>query len=334
MSELDNGFDDPGEVAGPTMEQLEAQDARANARTSNDSDWGLTVEQQEDRRVNSSDDGEGTRPNMVRREQPQQPQHVQEPDGSQFVSREQFNGVYQALQAQRAAAQEAARQRDELVAQMQNGQADLLRRIAERTGAVEPQPEPVEVDPISQLATGLSQIQQQLAQREWEENRQRAVAQAQQAIQADIHRTREQAPDFDDAVRFTREQLLAELQQRGYQPEQAVQAVHHWDRSLVSWAFQNGLSPAQQLYDYARQRGYQPAAQQQQRLPPALARAEARYNAAAGVPGGERAARAPNGAPRTIAQLAQLSEGEYLETTAGMTDAQVDRALYQMFEGG
>lgn len=302
---------------GPSIDDLEQQwqqdnpPSRSNEPAPTAEEWRASQ-----RQPAAGDDGVEEQPQATA-----QPQY--QPD---LVPRENFNGVLAELQ--RVRAEKAA---------LQQQQEAYLRAIAEKTGAIEqPQAQPEDDDPVRLITGQLAEIRTRLEQKDFAEQQARHAQHIRATLDADLQQARQQAPDFDDAFNHVRGQLVQSLQMQGIRdPQQIKQAVVSWDAQFVQRCIAEGRSPAQALYAFAWQNGFQGRPQQ---APPAAPNRmqvlQQRHEAAAGVPGGGRAGSVPNGIPRNAKQLAQLGEEQYAALLDGMGDDKADQYLYDLLAGG
>jgi hypothetical protein len=149
-----------------------------------------------------------------------------------------------ALQEERAKRQEMERR----IAQME---AFLSQQAQPQQQQQFEVPDP-ETDPIAALKYDRQQLEQ-LRQAEMHRAREtqftQVYTQAAQQFSA-------QAPDFQDAYKYAINSRAQELQAIGTPPQAISQALRNEEMSLVATALQNGVNPAEAIYNFAKARGY------------------------------------------------------------------------------
>jgi len=66
----------------------------------------------------------------------------------------------------------------------------------------------------------------------------------------------QQTPDFGDAYRHLVDGRMNELQSVGYSPQEAAMIAQNDEAAFVAKAFQDGINPAERVYQFAVARGY------------------------------------------------------------------------------
>ena len=308
---------------GPDIDALEGAwrdenppEERDNGVSPTPEEWDASQRSQRPAEVESAPQPQGYE------QQPQAPQEYL----PNTVPRETLNGVLQELQRVRAEK-----------AQLQQQHEQYLRAIAEKTGAVEAPQQPEEdQDPVSLITRQLAEIRTWQANQDHAQQQHIAAQRHREALDNDIRHARENLPGFDQAFDHVTQRVEQSLRMQGISdPAVLRQQMMQWRGQFVAQAIQAGRSPAQSLYAFAYQNGFNPqAAQAPPAAPPSrLDTLQQRYDAAAGIPGGGRAVSAPNGIPRTEKQLAALSEQELAQLLDSMGDG-ADAYLYDITVGG
>lgn len=231
-------------------------------------------------------------------------------------------GELYAEREKRKQAQAKLEQMEAKVGQLENTYARVMERL---NGQQQPQ-QPVyqapaipayEADPVAhlkakidQLEGGVSSYGQQMAQRN-------AMEQFQQALGYLEGQYRTQAPDYDAAVEFAKQQRDAELSALGYNEEARANILRQEIIGVSASAMQRGQNPAEVFYNYAKVKGW---GRQQQAAPapaPAPKPAPAPAQKLATVAKAQSASRSlPKGgaAPKaglTLADLATMDDAEF-----------------------
>jgi len=105
---------------------------------------------------------------------------------------------------------------------------------------------------IEELRNGVLQDQSQRQQ-------QMQAAQVQQRYEQDALSYIQKQPDFPQAYTYLAQAEAAALKSRGFNDEQIRERLQRAEAEIVQDSFQNGVSPAQAIYDEARRRGYTPS---------------------------------------------------------------------------
>lgn len=141
----------------------------------------------------------------------------------------------------------------------------ILKNANEQSAQVD-QPKIVsyEEDPIEHLRQRAELAEKQL--QEFSKDKQTNIQQAQQqqAMQKFIGTYQQQAanfakgtPDFQDAYNFALKSRLEEYETFGYSKEQATAMANEDEMAIVANCLQNGVNPAEKIYQFAKMRGYQ-----------------------------------------------------------------------------
>jgi len=146
-------------------------------------------------------------------------------------------------------------------------QEQRLLQIGERLQQTQQTPEPkFDEDPLGALAYKQEQhervLQQQIAmeqqrmqQTEMQNKMQHFVAQYTNDAQAFAKET----PDFMEAYQYLVSNRIAELKSLGYNDAQANQLLQEDEMALAAKAYQDGVNPAERIYNTAKFRGYNKA---------------------------------------------------------------------------
>jgi hypothetical protein len=124
------------------------------------------------------------------------------------------------------------------------------------------------VDPIGHIVQRLERQDQQFAQIRTAQQQREQQAVAVQRLQQLDHRVRgmetafsTEHPDYGQAVNFLIAQRHREMDALGLRnPDDRQARITHEALGVAVMALQNGVNPAEVLYNYARARGYQSAA--------------------------------------------------------------------------
>jgi hypothetical protein len=145
-------------------------------------------------------------------------------------------------------------------------QQQELQRQAEQAQRQQQQQQPPDYDedPAEYLRWQNEQLGRQLHDiRSWAQQRQQQEWQAQQEaqlaqqVQSDESRFRREAPDYDDAVNFLKQNRDRELKTWGIRDRaQRENTIQQEIMFLVQSALNQGVSPAQAAYDTAQRHGY------------------------------------------------------------------------------
>ena len=165
-----------------------------------------------------------------------------------------------------AALHEERKRRQELQ-EAQRQLEEKTRLMEERFGQIQkgleaPEPD-FEEDPAAYLkhndektAAELEELKQWKAQ---QEQASQHSAQEQQFINRYVAEARnysQQNPDFGNAYNHWQNSVQSELHAMGYPPEQATQVLQNLEKDIAARAFNDGVNPAERVYELAKQRGY------------------------------------------------------------------------------
>jgi len=234
----------------------------------------------------------------------------------------QRNVPYGALAEERARRKELQRELQESLAMRQ----DLLGQLAQlqaRTG-----PASIPGQPMEQGSTAAGAESEHMASapldgagrapdpRASEESALRTqVLQSVRAFSAE-------RPDFLAAYEHARSERMVELIALGYRPEEAVAITFDNEMQVIRNAYASGRNPAQVIYDYAVQRGYQGARPQAPTARPVqggMTEADKVALAARGQARSKSLSSAGGGAVATLTleALAGMTDAEFAEATKG-----------------
>lgn len=222
-------------------------------------------------------------------------------------------------QARKAAAEEAARLRQEYERGTQE-LAALKRLVEERLAPSQPpaQLPDMNTDPVGHFAAKTQSLEQVVAElrkeREQQTEAQRRAAQEQELVMRYVSANREYAatvPDWNDAYSHVVQGLIAEAKLMGANEAQAVEYAHATEKRLAQAAFTHGDNPGRAIYELAKARGYQGKAQRGA-PPPAAEQVETMRRAQAARNPGSSNARAPGDyTGLSLAELANMPEEDF-----------------------
>ena len=216
-----------------------------------------------------------------------------------------------ALQEARAEAREV-RQRNAILEARTN---EVLALIAQQQQPAQKAPEiPPEDDMVGRINWLVDQMRQQGEQTE----QQRQAQQAEQQRQATFSRLasletqfKATAPDYDAAVQFageSRENELAIMYPNSTPEQRKAFVANEWEQ-IVQTSLQSGINPAEQVYKFAKARGFTaPAPVASTPAQPnlaAVAAAQQRHQSLSDAPGGEVVP------PLDAKALARMSDREF-----------------------
>lgn len=163
----------------------------------------------------------------------------------------------------------------------------------------------IEQDPIA----ALREMREWKAAIEGEREQQAKLSQFAAACEAEVSKFRAEKADYDEAYRHLFGSRIEELRTMRYSDDQIRQAVASEEMAIAAHALQNGVNPAEIIYDLATKRGYKAAA-----AAPAAAPAADRIAVAArGQASGRSLSNAPGGASGapTVEALLAMSDKEF-----------------------
>jgi hypothetical protein len=130
-----------------------------------------------------------------------------------------------------------------------------------------PQPQPQQQpeityddDPIEVLRRENEQVKQVLNAQYQSELTKRQEAAYWQRVTESENAFKQDAPDFDDAVKFLADNRLEELRDIGWSEQEAAKILRDEVKWIADKAYQDEVNPAERFYNLAKRRGY--AAQQ------------------------------------------------------------------------
>lgn len=184
-----------------------------------------------------------------------------------------------------------------------------------------PEP-PKAIDPKEDIFGAYEQLKAELAelkggvQKSAEESRQeRETAAVIDAYKADLNRFQAQEPTFADAFRFVANTRAAELKAMGATDAQIPQLLGQEELQIAQAARQQGVSPAELLFQVAKARGFTPKAAEPTPPPaPVETPAQKAERVAAGQAGPGKSLSAAGGAPAgevTLEMLGAMSEADF-----------------------
>lgn len=219
-----------------------------------------------------------------------------------------------ALQEARAEAREA-KQRNALLEARTN---EMLAMFNRQNAPAETKPAVAEIPPEDDVVGRINWLVGQFQQQSQQSAEERQTKAQQSERDQTLGRLgnlenafRAAAPDYDEAVRFAGQSREAELElmyptSTKEQREQAV--LQEWD-GIVKQSIQAGVNPAEQVYKFAKMRGFTGAApvpaQQQQPNLAAVAAAQQRHQSLSDAPGGETIA------PLDAKALGRMSDKDF-----------------------
>lgn len=188
-----------------------------------------------------------------------------------------------ALQAVRAENQQLRNQMNQIGMMLQQMQQQQpMPQPGQQQEAAPPDPSEDPIGAMEWLIKSQQQFEQrtqQERQMQMEQARQAQFAhQVQQAYVAQANQFSQQQPDFNNAYQHLVKSRMSELMATGMPQEQAVEALNREEMALAAQSLQQGINPAQRIYEMAKYRGYVPGSkptQTQQRQPdPAVEQAK------------------------------------------------------------
>jgi hypothetical protein len=140
--------------------------------------------------------------------------------------------------------------------------AERLEKIQEASVPKEPEIDVTE-NPVeyfqqenAKMKAELDRINQANQQTFAHQQQQAQVNQFKQAYASKAQEFSQQQPDFGDAYRHLVESRMSELQAVGYTSQEAAMIAQNDEAAFVSKAFQDGVNPAERVYQFAIARGY------------------------------------------------------------------------------
>lgn len=136
---------------------------------------------------------------------------------------------------------------------------ERLRIIQEMNRPAPPEEPDETVDPIgtiSHLRQRLARLEQGGQQWSEQQQQQAQVAQLARAAEQDASAFRVQTPDYADAFQYWGQSRAAELQAYGVPAHEIPGRLADEQLQIAASAYQRGVSPAETLYNVAKQRGF------------------------------------------------------------------------------
>lgn len=194
---------------------------------------------------------------------------------------------------------------------------------------IEQPPDP-KTDPIAALEYTQRQLEEQKAyqaQQARQTEEARAVAQVENVYRRSWSDMLSSSPETAEAYQQFTNQLSTYFTMRGATPEQADEMVKQEERVIAYNAMQRGLNPAQVIVENLKATGWQPAPKEQKPVVAAEKRVEMREKGQAAAKslsnaGGQRG----DGVP-SAAELANMSDEDFMELRSRMSDRQWQRML-------
>lgn len=220
-------------------------------------------------------------------------------------------GALREERDKRQALEEQIQTYSQRLAQMEsNLQTAIARAQAVPAQPAEPPPD-FDLDPDAYTKSKLDAIEQKLARdeqlRQQQAQRVQQQKQAQQflSMYSDAARSFAQTkPDAGEAYNYAINKFDEDLKLRGvHDASERARRLEYEEEQIVLSAFQQGVNPAQRIYDLAVSRGYKPASADNKIG--RVAAAQAATNPAATVGGSEAAP------PVSLARLAQMDDDDF-----------------------
>lgn len=178
-----------------------------------------------------------------------QPEPEPEPEKSEPEPEEEKKVNYGALHEERMKRKEL----QEKVVKMESRFEQLVQLLQPKQ---EKQVPTVDEDPVANFDARLQQqeqLQSQIIQQQQAEQVQRQVVTAYQAQAAEYA---SKQPDFTDAYQHLVKGRIKELEVLGYDTQTAAQVAQQEEFNIAYKSLQDGVNPAERLYQIALQRGY------------------------------------------------------------------------------
>jgi len=189
-------------------------------------------------------------------------EETEQPDGEEPPAEETKPEPRQvpvsALQAERAKTQALQQEVNQIKLYLQQ----LQQNVQQPQGEPETVPDPDE-NPIEALSWLMkNQAKQAELQQQEAQNRQREaqIQQIQQNYARQAQQFEAQAPDFKEAYNHLIANRAQELALAGMPQDQIAQRINDEELNMAAAALQNGMNPAEQIYQMAKLRGYAPKA--------------------------------------------------------------------------
>lgn len=177
-----------------------------------------------------------------------------------------FEKAYSAAESKRIELKRQLREQQEQTQALKQ-QFDQLASHVRTAAQPEVQVPDKDEDPMGYYAHQFENLertvkQQQEHQRRIEEEQKRAQQMNQfvSAYQQQAAEFAQEQADFSDAYRFLENSRITEYTAAGYTPQEASRMLQEDEVALASRAWQDGVNPAERLYQMAVARGYSPNA--------------------------------------------------------------------------
>jgi len=194
------------------------------------------------------------------------------------------------------------------------------------------QPKQEEVNPPNPTDDPIGFMEWQKAEVERLANEQRQTQESYQreqqinaldsAYKQSFAKTAAEKPDIADAYQHYIKVTELMLTRRGFSGQQLVDQIHNEERRVAAMALQNGVSPADWIYEDAMAMGYQPKAKEVEQASKAEAEIERRQKAAPAARSLSTAGGSRGGNIPTAAELAKMPEEEFYSVLEKLSPSQ------------
>ena len=171
---------------------------------------------------------------------------------------------HQALHAERIKARRLERDLAEVKLKLTTAD-ERIAKLAEAWKPPQQAPNEQE-DPVGAIVHETRQTRQEIEafKKQQEEERRIRAAQNAQAQLVQYWQSQAQAfaakqPDFPQSYQHLFENFVSELQEAGYDEQQASVVAQNYWADIVGRARMDGVNPAERMYNLAKRRGYKPA---------------------------------------------------------------------------
>ena len=211
--------------------------------------------------------GELPEPQKVEPEAVEEKEEEKEPEKEKFVP-------YGALHEERQRRKELQAALEQL-RQEQLQSSQMMQQVLQQMQAKNEPPAPtLDDDPVAyferkrqEQEAQLKQMNETLQQRQEREQQEYQQQQFVSAYRQAANEFAQKAPDFNDAYKFALDHRASELRAAGYPQEMIPQILRNNEAEIVSIAFQQGINPAEKIYEIAKIRGWKsPAAEPEQKM--------------------------------------------------------------------
>jgi len=188
------------------------------------------------------------------------------PEGANTGKKRDFEKAYSAAESKRLELKRQLREQQEQTQALKQ-QLDQLASHVRAPAQPEVQIPDKDEDPMGYYAHQFENLertvkQQQEHQKRVEEEQKRAQQMSQfvSAYQQQANEFAQEQADFSDAYRFLESSRMTEYTAAGYTAQEASRMLQEDEVALASRAWQDGVNPAERLYQMAVARGYSPNA--------------------------------------------------------------------------